>query len=364
MKPGILILEDGTVIQGKGLGPDNLVYGELVFNTAMTGYEEAFTDPSYTGQILLMTYPLIGNYGFDFKHQESKSPKIRGLVIKEPAFFSTNSRKVEDYLEENALPCIWDIDTRRLTLKLRYYGTMRAILSVSSRNINIERLLRKIRKMPHPHSENLVRKVSCKKAIFHRGRNKSKILLIDCGVKKSIIDSLLKYSSVVQVPYNTDFNTIKKLNPDGIVISNGPGNPAHPEIVKTTVKTLKKLINADYPIFGICLGHQILGLAFGLKTYKLKFGHRGYNHPVKSLENKKIYITSQNHGYAISKETKNKEIIFNWINLNDGTVEGMRHKSLPVFSVQFHPEASPGPYDTSFLFEEFFKILNAEKKGY
>ncbi|MEO0185252.1 MAG: glutamine-hydrolyzing carbamoyl-phosphate synthase small subunit [candidate division WOR-3 bacterium] len=364
MKTGTLVIEDGTVIRGRGLGPDRAVYGELVFNTAMTGYEEAFTDPSYTGQILLMTYPLIGNYGFHFKHQESDSAKIRGLAIKEPAFFSTNNRKIEDYLEKNNLPCIWDIDTRKLTLKLRYYGTMRAILSVSKRNTNIEKLSKKIMNMPHPHTENLVERVSCKTIILHKGQGKKRILLIDCGVKKSILSSLLKYSSVIQVPYDTDFETVKKLEPDGIVISNGPGNPAHPEIINSTVKTLRNLIKNGYPVFGICLGHQILGLALGLKTYKLKFGHRGYNHPVQFLGNKKIYITSQNHGYAITEESKNKEIIFDWINLNDRTVEGMRHKFLPVFSVQFHPEASPGPYDTSFLFESFFKMLNAEKKGY
>ncbi|MGB9721201.1 MAG: glutamine-hydrolyzing carbamoyl-phosphate synthase small subunit [bacterium] len=364
MKQGILILEDGTVVQGKGLGPDKLVYGEIVFNTAMTGYEEAFTDPSYAGQILLMTYPLIGNYGFDFKHQESDSPKIRGLIIKEPAFFSTNNRKIEDYLEKNNLPCIWDIDTRRLTLKLRYYGTMRAMLSVHRRNFNFEKLLKKIKNEPHPHSENLVGEVSCKKPIYHRGENKNRIVLIDCGVKRSILKSLLRYSSVIQVPYDTDFETIKKLKPEGIVISNGPGNPAHPEIINSTVKTVKNLIKYGYPLFGICLGHQILGIALGLKTYKLKFGHRGYNHTVQFLENNKIYITSQNHGYAIAKEFKNKEIIFDWVNLNDGTVEGMHHRSRPIFSVQFHPEASPGPYDTSFLFEKFFKIVNAGKKGY
>uniref|UniRef100_A0A7V0Z3M6 Carbamoyl phosphate synthase small chain n=1 Tax=candidate division WOR-3 bacterium TaxID=2052148 RepID=A0A7V0Z3M6_UNCW3 len=364
MKNGILILEDGTVIQGRRLGPDKVVYGELVFNTAMTGYEEAFTDPSYSGQILLMTYPLIGNYGFDLKHQESNSPKIRGLVIKEPAFFSTNNKKIEYYLEEHNLPCIWDIDTRRLTLKLRYYGTMRVILSVCRKNINIGMLLEKIKNRPHPHAENLVGEVSCKKPIFHKGENKNRIVLIDCGVKNSILKSFLKYGSVIQVPYNTDFETIKKLKPDGIVISNGPGNPAHLEIINSTVRTLKNLIKYGYPLFGICLGHQILGIALGLKTYKLKFGHRGYNHPVKFLKDNKIYITSQNHGYAIEKECRNKDIIFDWINLNDGTVEGMHHKSRPIFSVQFHPEASPGPYDTSFLFEKFFKIVNAGEKGY
>jgi carbamoyl-phosphate synthase small subunit len=218
--------------------------------------------------------------------------------------------------------------------------------------------------MPHPHSENLVKTVSCRKKIFYQGQNKNRVVLIDCGAKKSILNSLLRYSSVIQVPYDTDFETIKRLNPVGIVMSNGPGNPAHPEILNSTVKTIKNLIKYGNPILGICLGHQLLGLALGLKTYKLQFGHRGYNHPVQFLENRRIYITSQNHGYAIAKENKNKEIIFDWLNLNDGTVEGMRHKSLPVFSVQFHPEASPGPYDTSFLFEKFFKIVNAGTKGY
>lgn len=362
MKKGLIILEDGSVIQGKGLGPSKTVFGELVFNTSMSGYEEAFTDPSYAGQILLMTYPLIGNYGFDFKNQESNSVKIRGLVIKEPAFFSTSKKNITDYLENNNLPCVWDIDTRKLTTKLRYFGTMKAILTVFNKSINITKLLKRIKNMPHPHSKNLIQEVSCKSAIYHKGQYNNLIVLIDCGVKKSILSAILRYSSVLQVPYDTDFETIKKLNPDGIVISNGPGNPAHSAIVHSTIKTLKNLIKSKYPILGICLGHQILGIALGLKTYKLPFGHRGCNHPVKCLDNNRIYITSQNHGYAILKEKNNKEVIFNWFNLNDGTVEGMRHKYLPVFSVQFHPEASPGPYDTSFLFDNFFKFVNAQTK--
>ncbi|MCX7994527.1 MAG: glutamine-hydrolyzing carbamoyl-phosphate synthase small subunit [candidate division WOR-3 bacterium] len=364
MKKGILILEDGTVFRGDGLGPVKTVYGELVFNTAMTGYEEAFTDPSYAGQILLLTYPLIGNYGFNINHQESSSIKIRGLVIKEPASFSTNNKKIENYLLKNNLPCIWNIDTRSLTLRLRYHGTMKAILVVSEKEVNIRKFLKMMKKKPHPHSENLVKEVSCKSVIFHRGKTSRKVVLIDCGVKKSIIHNLLKYSSVFQVPFNTSFEEIKKLKPDGIVISNGPGDPSHPAILDSTVKTLKRLIESKYPVFGICLGHQIIGLAFGLKTYKLVFGHRGYNHPVKFLENGRVYITSQNHGYAIVKETRNSDLIFDWFNLNDGTVEGMRHRALPVFSVQFHPEGAPGPYDTLFIFERFFKLINAKASGH
>jgi len=364
MKKGLLILEDGTIILGKGLGAEKIVYGELVFNTAMSGYEEAFTDPSYAGQILLMTYPLIGNYGFNGKYKESNSVKIRGLVIKEPAFFSVSNLKIEKYLQQNNLSCVWDIDTRRLTLKLRYFGTMKAMFVVTSKEVDTKSLLEKLLKMAHPHSQNLVEEVSCKCIIHHKSYHKKRVILIDCGVKNSIIKNLLNYFSVVQVPYDTNFNSIKKFNPAGIVISNGPGNPEHPAIMNSTVQTLKGLIKMGHPIFGICLGHQILGLALGLKTYKLKFGHRGYNHPVKFLGNNRIYITSQNHGYALKIDNKKTNIVFDWINLNDGTVEGLHHCLLPIFSVQFHPEASPGPYDTSFLFEKFNKIIDAQPQRY
>lgn len=364
MLRGLLILEDGTVIEGKGLGVEGIAYGELVFNTAMSGYEEAFTDPSYAGQILLMTYPLIGNYGFNTKYKESETVKIRGLVIKEPAFFSANNLKITKYLQQNRLSCIWDIDTRRLTLKLRYFGTMKAMLVNTSKVLNTKLLIKKLKRMAHPHSQNLVAEVSCKSIIYYKNRHKKRVLLIDCGVKNSIIKNLLNYFSVVQVPYNTDLNSIKKFNPDGIVISNGPGNPEHPALLNSTVRTVRGLIKMGYPIFGICLGHQLLGIALGLKTYKLKFGHRGYNHPVKCLWNNRIYITSQNHGYALKASDKDKNIIFDWFNLNDGTVEGMHHSLLPIFSVQFHPEASPGPYDTKFLFGKFNYLIDAKAPRY
>ncbi len=364
MKKGFLILEDKTIVKGIGLGAEKIVYGELVFNTAMSGYEESFTDPSYAGQILLMTYPLIGNYGFNTKYKQSNSVKIRGLVVKEPAFFSSRNCRMIEYLLQNDLPCLWNVDTRRLTLKLRYFGTMKAMLVVTSRHVNPVLLSKRLLKTPHPHRKNLVAKVSCKKIIIHRSHNNRRVVLIDCGVKKNIIKNLQRYFTVVQVPYNTDLGTIKRLKPSGIVISNGPGNPEHPAVVNSTVRVIRELIKMGYPVFGICLGHQILGLALGLKTYKMKFGHRGYNHPVKCLENKRIYITSQNHGYALKMDGTNKNSIIDWINLNDGTIEGLHHRSHPVFSVQFHPEASPGPNDTLFLFEKFSKIIDARSQRY
>ncbi len=359
MPKGILVLEDGTIFTGVGFGAEKEIFGEAVFNTSMTGYQEAFTDPSYAGQILIMTYPLIGNYGFHRKLCESDRVKIRGLVIKEPAFFSSRGKKINQYLTEAGLTGLWGIDTRALTLKLRAFGTMKAILVNTSKKIDTDLLIKKIRKKPHPDTENLIKKVSCKRIIDHRNGHKRKIVLIDCGVKQSIITNLLKFARVIQVPHDTSFNQIKKINPAGIAITNGPGDPEHPEILATTVRTIKAAIG-KFPIFGICMGNHLLGLAFGYKTYKLKFGHRGANHPVQDLKSGKVYITSQNHGYAIKHESHNKDIRFDWINVNDGTVEGISHKRLPIFSVQFHPEASPGPYDTSFLFKKFIELTDAQ----
>ena len=354
MQDAILVLEDGTVFKGRGFFIDQEVFGEVVFNTSMTGYEEAFTDPSYAGQILVMTYPLIGNYGFHKKHYESDKTQIRGLIVKEPYFFSSRGMRFNRFLKTVHLPCLYGIDTRALTLRIRDRGTMKGMLVKGKQHRSIEGFVEKIQKTRHPDTDNLVARVSCEKVIIHSSRSKKKVVLIDCGVKKSIIRNLLRYATVIQVPYNTEKKTIDAFRPDGVVISNGPGNPEHPEIVGTTVKTIKNILNA-YPILGICLGNQILSIALGFRTYKMKFGHRGSNHGVKNLSSSKIYITAQNHGYAI--EEKNvPEIEVSWVNVNDHTIEGIRHRTLPVSSVQFHPEAGPGPYDTTYLFRDF---LNA-----
>ncbi len=352
MSKAILFLEDGTVIHGKCAGVEKDVFGEIVFNTSMTGYEEAFTDPSYAGQILLMTYPLIGNYGVYKGHFESTKVQIRGLVLKEPYFFSNRGMPLEKFLNRSKIPCIYSVDTRTLTLKIRKHGTMKAILAFDpKKHTNFKEIVNRIKQSPHPDTENLVSSVSCQKTTIHKSPRKKKIVLIDCGVKSNILRHLRKHAKVVQVPYNAAAETIEAFKPDGIVVSNGPGNPEHPGIVSTTIKTIKTLMTR-YPIFGICLGHQLLGIALGFKTYKLTFGHRGSNHAVKNLQTGKVYITSQNHGYALeSKKIEDVEVA--WVNVNDGTVEGIRHKKLPLFSVQFHPEAAPGPYDTSFLFKEF-----------
>ena len=354
MQNKILVLEDGTVFKGEGFFIDGEVFGEVVFNTSMTGYEEAFTDPSYAGQILVMTYPLIGNYGFHKKHQESDRTQIRGLVLKEPYFFSTRGMRFGRYLDEARLPCLYGVDTRALTLAIRDHGTMKGMLLGNAQQEDIGHFVNRIQQTPHPDTGNLVARVSCNTVIMHKSRSRKKVVLIDCGVKKSIVNNLLRYATVVQVPYNIDEKTIDEFKPDGIVLSNGPGNPEHPEILGTTVKTIKNVLE-KYPIMGICFGNQVLGIALGFKTYKMKFGHRGSNHGVKDLLHKKVYITSQNHGYAI--EEKNvPEVEISWTNVNDHTIEGIRHKRLPVFSVQFHPEAGPGPYDTTFVFRDF---LNA-----
>jgi carbamoyl-phosphate synthase small subunit len=350
----ILALEDGTVFEGRGFFVDGQVFGEVVFNTSMTGYEEAFTDPSYAGQMLVMTYPLIGNYGFHKKHRESDRTQIRGLILKEPYFFSTRGTRFGRFLQQTKLSCLYGLDTRALTLKIRKYGTMKGMLIAKKENTNIDALVKQIQLTPHPDMKNLVASVSCKKVIVHRSRSKKKVVLIDCGVKKSIIRNLQRFATVVQVPYDTDDSTIAEFKPDGIVISNGPGNPEHPEVLASTVKTVRKALD-KYPVLGICFGNQILGIALGFKTYKMKFGHRGSNHGAKDLSTGKVYITSQNHGYAI-KEESIPEVEVSWMNVNDGTIEGIRHRKLPVSSVQFHPEAGPGPHDTTFLFRNF---LNA-----
>lgn len=354
MQDTILVLEDGTVFKGRGFFVDGEVFGEVVFNTSMTGYEEAFTDPSYAGQILVMTYPLIGNYGFHKNHRESVKTQIRGLIVKEPYFFPSRGFPFGKYLKQTQLPCLSGVDTRALTLKIRDHGTMKGVLATAETHERIEQIVERIRRTPHPDTQNLVSRVSCREIVIHGNGKAKRVVLIDCGVKKSILSNLQRYATVIQVPYDVDKDTITEQKPDGIVISNGPGNPEHPEIIATAVKTVKQILDR-YPVLGICLGHQILGLALGFKTYKMKFGHRGSNHGVKDLSSTRLYVTSQNHGYALEEKSL-VDVEVSWVNVNDHTIEGIRHKRLPVSSVQFHPEAGPGPHDTTFLFREF---LNA-----
>jgi carbamoyl-phosphate synthase small subunit len=361
----ILVLEDGTLIYGQGFGAQTTLKGELVFNTGHTGYQEALTDPSYRGQILMMTYPLIGNYGINKYSWESEQIQVKGLVIREVCeipIHRESYQTISEFLESQHIPGIAGIDTRMLTIKTRHYGTMKAVLTTYSEEniskINEADLLQEAATMESPERSNLVAETTCPRNIIHQSvtdsRNGLKVVVIDCGVKASIIRELTKRGClVIRVPYHITAEEIRELNPHGILISNGPGDPAHPEIVNHTVRTIREIVT-QYPIMGICLGHQILALVFGARTYKLKFGHRGANQPVKDLRDNRIYITSQNHGFAVEPTTCPKdEIEIIGLNVNDGTVEALQHRTLPIFSVQYHPEASPGPWDNKYLFDRF-----------
>jgi carbamoyl-phosphate synthase small subunit len=360
----LLVLEDGTCVKGTGFGAEKTVFGELVFNTNMTGYQESLTDPSYKGQILMPTYPLIGNYGVNEDNFESSKIQPEGYVVSEQCDLPSHrkmGKTLSVFLKEHDIPGISEIDTRALTIKIRRHGTVKAALATSVDEIDAKELVKKVQKMPPPESQNLVGKVSVPENRTHKGNGKCMVVLVDCGVKRNILRFLLKHSDVIQVPYNIPGEEIHKLKPDGILVSNGPGDPAHSEIKKTTVRMLNE-IAPDFPIMGICLGHQILSMVFGAETFKLKFGHRGGNQPVKDVQSGKVYITSQNHGFAVKPELKD-ELKFTHFNVNDKTVEGMKHTTLPIFSVQYHPEASPGPHDSNFLFSEFMNIVKKGSRG-
>lgn len=357
MKKALLILEDGSVWKGLGFGANREVYGELVFNTGMTGYVESLTDPSYAGQILMFTYPLIGNYGVTSQDYESDGIKVEGLVVKQLCRNPSNWRSekdLEEFLLEYNIPAISGVDTRLLTRKIRIHGTVKSRLVVyEDEKPDVKELIQKTIEQKDITEIELVSGVSTKNPKpFKSKNNKSKnIVVIDCGIKKSIILQLLNYANVLLVPYNTNFKEILDYSPDGVLISNGPGDPS---VVKDTVETVKKLIG-KLPLFGICLGHQIICLANRAKTFKLKFGHRGANQPVLDLASGKVFITSQNHGFAVDKQTlKGTDLEVTQINLNDGTVEGVKNDDLKIISVQYHPEASPGPHDTY----QFFKVID------
>ncbi len=355
---GSLVLEDGTVIRGLSFGSGSKVFGELVFNTNMTGYTEALTDPSYRGQILLMTYPLIGNYGVDPAWMESDEIQVTGFVVKEACDTPSHARSqmgLDAFLREYRVPGLQGADTRALTIRIRSQGTMKAALVPEG--VDLESAAKRVRTMPYPDRRNLVAEVSCRKPIRYPGTGKRTIVVVDCGVKRNILQEAQRYADVVRVPWDTSSDDILALKPDGVIVSNGPGDPAHPDLQSTTVQATRELAG-QVPILGICLGHQILALAFGGRTFKLKFGHRGGNQPVKDLHTGRVHVTSQNHGFAVAADSLDEsEFEVTPLNLNDRTVEGIVHRSLPIFSVQYHPEARPGPWDNEYIFRDFVAHL-------
>lgn len=372
-----LALENGTVFTGSHFGASGEMAGEIIFNTGMTGYQEVLSDASYKGQIVTMTYPLIGNYGVVNDDNESKRLYLTGFVVREKSKITSNWRCKDDldiYLKKNNVIGIEGIDTRVLTKHIRMAGAMKAV--ISTEDDNDKSLVEKAKKSPGLIGRDLVKEVTCnrtytwpqavgkKRDTRHeiRDTKKKHIVVLDCGVKFNILRELANLGyKVTVVPAFIKSEDILALKPNGLLLSNGPGDP---EGVSYVADTVKKLLG-KLPIFGICLGHQMLGLAFGGKTYKLKFGHHGCNHPVKDLKTGRILITVQNHGFCVKmKETKgryyldgNKDVEVTHINLNDGTCEGLRHKKLPVFAVQFHPEAAPGPHDAKYLFNEFADMM-------
>lgn len=352
----LLILEDGSVYRGQGFGSDDLKTGELVFNTSMTGYQEILTDNSYCGQIVMMTYPLIGNYGINRDDYESIEPAVFGFVTRDLCQSPNNWRSQEtldDFLRAHNIPGIYDVDTRAITRKLRNKGTMRAMLA--NPDTDIEAAVRQLQEMDYLHDQ--VARVSSSK-IFPIPNRGHKVVLMDFGAKLGIVRELSRRGcDLIVVPWDTDAQTILSYHPDGVMLSNGPGDP---EDVPQAIETIRQLMGKTV-IFGICLGHQLISLACGAKTYKLKFGHRGANHPVVDLETGKVDITSQNHGFAVDIDSlADTELELTHKALNDGSCEGVRHKELPVFSVQFHPEASAGPEDTAYLFDKFVAMMDKE----
>ncbi len=364
----ILALSDGTIFEGESFGAEGETIGEVVFNTSMIGYQEILTDPSYKEQIVTMTYPLIGNYGINEEDVESVKPQAAGFIIKEGSKILSNWRaqkSLDEYLKDYNIVGIQGIDTRVLTKHIRDKGAQQGIISTI--DFNPESLIKKAKESPTMIGRDLVKEVTChEKYHWTEGgwniensklktqNSKFKVVAYDCGIKQNILRQLVDAGcDVTVVPAFTSSDKALSMNPDGIFLSNGPGDP---DAVPYMAENIRGLIGKK-PIFGICLGHQILCLSFGAKTYKLKFGHRGGNHPVMDLTTKKVEITAQNHGFSVDAGSLPPELELTHINLNDKTVEGVKHKSLPIFSVQYHPEASPGPHDSSYLFNRFVEHM-------
>lgn len=360
-----LLLEDGKEFIGEAIGSKKISFGEIVFNTGMTGYQEIITDPSYAGQIITFTYPEIGNYGCNEEDMESKTAFAKGIVIKNLSPIASNYKakeSLESFLIKQGVAGIANIDTRALTKHIREKGAMRSVIC-SDEKKSTKELLQELLEYPKMDGMDLCDTVSCRekyliKANDNAGsRKKYKVIAFDFGMKQNIINKLLDFGCEIEVvPANTSAEYILKENPDGVFLSNGPGDPA---AIKYAIKTTSTLIEQFHkPIFGICLGHQILALASGAKTYKLKFGHRGINHPIKNLENSKIEIASQNHGFAVEMESLPANLEVTHLNINDNTIAGIKLKSRNnVFSVQYHPEASPGPHDSDYLFKKFVDLM-------
>lgn len=355
-----LLLEDGTLFTGTSFGAEVEKTGEVVFNTGITGYQEVLSDPSYCGQIVTMTYPLIGNYGISRDDFESIAPSIHGFVVRRYEPTPSNWRaqyNLGDLLKEYGIPGITGIDTRMLTRIIRQHGTMKGVITTSDSSVS--ELLALMESTSIDELRNQVARTSTRH-IYSSPGSKERVVLVDFGAKSGILRELNKRDcDVVIVPHDTTADEIRRLHPDGIQLSNGPGDPKD---VPYAVKVISELLG-EYPIFGICLGHQLLSLACGADTEKLKFGHRGGNHPVKELDTGRCYITSQNHGYTVNEASlAGTDLVVTHINNNDKTVEGVKHVKYPAFSVQYHPEAAPGPYDNSYLFDRFIEMIREHKR--
>ncbi len=355
MAKSYLVLEDGSVFEGEPFGYRSSTVGEVVFSTGMSGYQESLTDPSFRGQILVMTYPLIGNYGVNDEFYQSEKIHTRGLVVreycKEPSPMY-GGRTIDDFLKFNKVPGISGIDTRDLVIKIRTKGTLKGAITEDKEGV--EDLIKELQRMPAPSESNLVAEVTCECIERHNFGKELCVGLLDCGGKSGIMRDLSQRFNVTVFPYDTPADIIVDHKVKGVLLSNGPGDPSHPDILRTTARTVNDL-STQMPLFGICFGSQIVGLAMGGSTYKMKFGHHGSNQPVKY--NNRVFITSQNHGFAVDENSlEGKDLIVDQTNVNDGTVEGLRHRDLPIFTSQYHPEASPGPWDTSFLFDKFAKV--------